>query len=97
MTKATRYQKQELDAVQKSLRALPRRDRGLTRKQAAAYLADDIRKAMKKGYTLKDIQTLCAKAGVPLSLASMHKVLLHEPNDAPCEGVSAQADADAQV
>ena len=55
------------------------------------------RKAMEKGYTLKDIQTLCARAGVPLSLACMHKVLLHEPNDAPCEGVSAPADADAQA
>ena len=55
MAKAIIYSDEDVLAAQQVLRSKTARKVGKTRSQVAEFLADDIRRAIEQGYSLKDI------------------------------------------
>ena len=75
MAKAIIYSDEDVLAAQQALRSKTARKVGKTRSQVAEFLADDIRKAIDQGYSLKDIKKILAEAGISVSVAKMQAVL----------------------
>ena len=75
MAKAVIYSDEQVIKAQQALRTKTARKVGKTRSQVAEFLADDIRKAIDQGYSLKDIKTLLAEAGISVSIAKMQAIL----------------------
>ena len=75
MSKAIIYSDENVLAAQQALRSRTARKVGKTRSQVAEFLADDIRKALEQGYSLKDIKNILAEAGISVSVARMQSVL----------------------
>ena len=75
MAKAVIYSDEDVLAAQQALRSKTARKVGRTRSQVAEFLADDIRKALEQGYSLKDIKNILAEAGISVSIARMQAVL----------------------
>lgn len=75
VTTARRYTLEQIEAARKKLRSLPVKEAGKTRAEVAEFLVNDIKKAMRQGYTLRDIRDLLADAGVSVPLARLRKVL----------------------
>ena len=63
MATARRYTMEQIEAARKKLRNLPVKEAGKTREEVAEFLVNDIKKAMRQGYTLRDIRDLLADAG----------------------------------
>ena len=78
MAKAVIYSDEDVLAAQQVLRNKTARKVGRTRSQVAEFLADDIRKAIDQGYSLKDIKNILAEAGIAVSIAKMQAVLERE-------------------
>ena len=78
MAKAIIYSDEDVLAAQQALRSKTTRKVGRTRSQVAEFLADDIRKAIEQGYSLKDIKNILAEAGISVSIAKMQAVLEKE-------------------
>ena len=68
MAKAVIYSDEDVLAAQQALRSK-------TGSQVAEFLANDIRKAIEQGYSLKDIKNILAEAGISVSIARMQAVL----------------------
>ena len=75
MAKAIIYSDEDVLAAQQALRSKTARKVGRTRSQVAEFLADDIRKAIEQGYSLKDIKNILAEAGISVSVAKMQAIL----------------------
>ena len=75
MAKAIIYSDEDVLAAQQALRSKTARKVGKTRSQVAEFLADDIRKAIEQGYSLKDIKNILAEAGISVSVARMQDIL----------------------
>ena len=75
MAKAIIYSDEDILAAQQALRSKTARKVGKTRSQVAEFLADDIRKAIEQGYSLKDIKNILAEAGISVSIAKMQAIL----------------------
>jgi len=75
MAKAVIYSDEDVLAAQQVLRSKTARKVGKTRSQVAEFLADDIRKAIEQGYSLKDIKNILAEAGISVSVAKMQAIL----------------------
>lgn len=75
MAKAVIYSDEDVLAAQQALRSKTARKVGKTRSQVAEFLADDIRKAIEQGYSLKDIKTILAEAGISVSVTKMQALL----------------------
>ena len=75
MAKAVIYSDEQVIEAQQVLRTKTARKVGKTRSQVAEFLADDIRKALEQGYSLKDIKKILAEAGISVSVARMQSVL----------------------
>ena len=75
MAKAVIYSDKDVLAAQQALRSKTARKVGKTRTQVAEFLADDIRKAIEQGYSLKDIKNILAEAGISVSVAKMQAIL----------------------
>jgi len=75
MAKAIIYSDEDVLAAQQVLRSKTARKVGKTRSQVAEFLADDIRKALEQGYSLKDIKNILAETGISVSIARMQAVL----------------------
>ena len=75
MAKAVIYSDEDVLAAQQVLRSKTARKVGKTRSQVAEFLADDIRKAIDQGYSLKDIKNILAEAGISVSVAKMQAIL----------------------
>jgi hypothetical protein len=67
MPKAKRFSMEQILAVQKMLRNLPPKKTGKTKTGVVETLAGDIRKAAKKGHSLKEIQGILAGEGIQVS------------------------------
>ena len=78
MAKAVIYSDEDVLAAQQVLRSKTARKVGRTRSQVAEFLADDIRKAIDQGYSLKDIKNILAEVGISVSIAKMQAVLERE-------------------
>ena len=68
---ARRYTMEQIEAARKKLRSLPVKEAGKTRGEVAEFLVNDIKKAMLRGYALRDIRDLLADAGVSVPLARL--------------------------
>jgi len=75
MAKAIIYSDEDVLAAQQALRSKTARKVGKTRSQVAEFLADDIRRAIEQGYSLKDIKNILAEAGISVSVAKMQAIL----------------------
>ena len=75
MAKAIIYSDEDVLAAQQVLRSKTARKVGKTRSQVVEFLADDIRKAIEQGYSLKDIKNILADAGISVSVAKMQTIL----------------------
>ena len=75
MAKAIIYSDENVFAAQQVLRSKTARKVGKTRSQVAEFLANDIRKALEQGYSLKDIKNILAEAGISVSVAKMQAIL----------------------
>ena len=71
MATARRYTMEQIEAARKKLRSLPVKEVGKTRGEVAEILVNDIRKALRQGYTLRDIRDLLAESGVSVPLAKL--------------------------
>ena len=71
MATARRYTLEQIEAARKKLRSLPVKEAGKTRGEVAEFLVNDIRKAMRQGYTLRDIRDLLADVGVAVPLTKL--------------------------
>ena len=75
MAKAKRYSTEQIQAAQKQLRALSSKKSGKTKKEVMELLAEDVRKAVKDGHSLKAIQDMLRQVDIPVSLAQMKALL----------------------
>ena len=73
--KSNHFSDKDVLAAQQALRSKTARKVGRTRSQVAEFLADDIRKAIEQGYSLKDIKNILAEAGISVSIAKMQAIL----------------------
>ena len=80
MATARRYTLEQIEAARKKLRSLPMKEAGKTRGEVAEFLVSDIKKAMRQGYTLRDIRDLLADAGVSVPLTKL-KALFDKASD----------------
>lgn len=71
MATARRYTLEQIEVARKKLRNLPVKEVGKTRWEVAEFLVNDIKKAMRQGYTLRDIRNLLADAGVSVPLTRL--------------------------
>ena len=77
MAKAKLYSMEQIQAAQKMLRGLTAKRSGKTKKEVVELLAEDVRKAVKEGHSLKAIQDMLRQSDIPVSQARM-KALLGE-------------------
>ena len=75
MAKAKRYSTEQIQAAQKQLRALSSKKSGKTKKEVMELLAEDVRKAVKDGHSLKAIQDMLRQVDIPVSLAQMKALM----------------------
>jgi hypothetical protein len=78
MPKAKRFSMEQIPAVQKMLRNLPSKKIGKTGAEAVECLAESIRKAVKKGQSLKEIQGILVGEGIQVSLSRMEALMKAE-------------------
>ena len=83
MAIARRYTPEQIEAARKKLRSLPVKEAGKTRAEVAEILVNDIRKAMRQGYTLRDIRDLLADSGVPVPLTKLEALFGKAPRPEP--------------
>ncbi len=75
MSKTQTYSMEKVLAAQKVLQNLPVKEREQSRGEVVEFLKADLRKAVKQGHSLKDIQAVLAEQGISVSLAGMEAVL----------------------
>ena len=80
---ARRYTMEQIEAARKKLRSLPVKEAGMTRGEVAEFLVNDIRKAMRQGYTLRDIRDLLADVGVSVPLTKLKALFDNAPGLEP--------------
>lgn len=79
MAAARRYTMEQIEVARKKLRSLPVKEAGKTRGEVAEFMVNDIKKAMRRGYTLHDIRDVLADAGVSVSLARLKALFADVP------------------
>jgi hypothetical protein len=75
MAKTQTYPMEKVLAVREVLRQLPAKAKEKSRAEVAEFLKADLRKAVKQGHSLKEIQAILAEQGVSVSLSRMESVL----------------------
>ena len=85
MAKAKRYSKEQIQAAQKQLRALSSQKSGKTKTEVVKLLAEDVRKAVKEGHSLKAIQDMLRQVDIPVSLARLKALLGYAERDSAAE------------
>jgi hypothetical protein len=75
MAKIQTYPLEKVLAAREALRNLPTKEKEKSRAEVVAFLQADLRKAVKQGHSLKEIQALLAEQGIAVSLSRMEAVL----------------------
>ena len=94
MTKAKLYSMEQVQAAQKMLRGLTAKRSGKTKKEVVEFLAEDVRKAVKEGHSLKAIQDMLRQSDIPVSQARMKALLGETTKDSPQNGPVAPEEID---
>lgn len=80
MAKVRRYTIEQVEAARKKLRSLPVKEAGKTRTEVATFLESDIKQAVRRGYTLRDIRDLLAEVGVTVPLTRLKALFEKAPD-----------------
>ena len=75
MAKTQTYSMEKVLAAREVLRQLPIKEKEKSRAEVVEFLKADLRKAVKQGHSLKEIQVILAGQGVSVSLSRMEEVL----------------------
>jgi hypothetical protein len=96
MAKNAQITLEQISAVKKRLQKLPVKNAGKNREQAMELLAKDFQKAIKKGYTLKDIQGFLAEEGLTVPAYLLKKQTANEWKIPTRKTVAANAEFSGQ-
>lgn len=83
MGKFKRIQVQDIKTAQKSLDDLPDKNLGKTREEAAEMLNASIRKALEKGYTIREVSEIIARDNVSIPIPTIRAKVLPPKEPAP--------------
>lgn len=83
MGKFKRIQVQDIKTAQKSLDDLPDKNLGKTREEAAEMLNASIRKALEKGYTIREVSEIIARDNVSIPIPTIRAKVLPPKGPAP--------------
>ena len=75
MAKQQTYPMEKILAVREVLRQLPVKEKEKSRAELVKFLQADLRKAVKQGHSLKEIQAILAEQGISVPLSRMETVL----------------------
>ena len=75
MAKARTYPMEKVLAAREALRRLPVKEKEQSGARVVELLRADVRKAVKQGHSLKDIQAVLAEQGISVSLSRLASVL----------------------
>ena len=75
MAKTQMYPMEKIQAVREVLRKLPVKEKEKSRAAVVDFLKADLRKAVKQGHSLKELQAILAEQGVSVPLSRMEAVL----------------------
>ena len=75
MAKTQTYSMEKVLAMREVLRKLPAKEKEKTKAEVVEFLKADLRKAVKQGHSLKDIQAILAEQGISVPLSRMETVL----------------------
>ena len=75
MAKTQTYPMEKVLAAREVLRQLPAKAKEKSKTEVVEFLKADLRKAVKQGHSLKEIQALLTEQGVSVSLSCMEAVL----------------------
>ena len=78
MAKAGKLRLEQLARAQKLLSDLPEKDERKTREEGAEFLEKDFRKALRKGYTPKEISAMLKNEGIIIPAYLVEKFLKPE-------------------
>ena len=76
MGKFKRIQVQDIKTAQKTLDDLPDKNLGKTREEAAEMLNASIRKALDKGYSIREVSEIIAKDNVAIPIPTIRAKVL---------------------
>ena len=100
MARAKRYSTEQIGSAQKTLRGLSSKKVGKSRAEVAGMLAEEIRQAVERGYSLKEIRDVLAQAGVSIPLTRLQAVLDGEkekdslpPGNDPKQGLESSGES----
>jgi hypothetical protein len=75
MAKTQTYSMEKILAMREILRKLPAKEKEKSKAELVEFLKTDLRKAVKQGHSLKEIQAILAEQGVNVPLSRMEAVL----------------------
>ena len=78
MGKIVRIDDADIRSMQKTLDALPDKTLGRTRDEALSLLLENLKKALKKGYSLKELMEIMKQGNVSIPIEKLRKSLLTE-------------------
>lgn len=78
MGKIVRIDDADIRSMQKTLDALPDKTLGRTRDEALSLLLENLKKALKKGYSLKELMEIMKQGNVSIPIDKLRKSLLAE-------------------
>ena len=93
MAKTKTYPMEKILAMREILRKLPVKEKEKSRAEVVELLKADLRKVVKQGHSLKEIQALLAEQGVSVPLSRMEEVL-GQPGKGPRKKTDRQPVAD---
>lgn len=91
MTKAAKISSEQIATARKLLQDLPHKEMPKTPEEAAVSLAKDFRKALRKGYTIKDISGILKREGIGIPASQVKEGVSSRKKSTPQEGLPAVA------
>lgn len=85
MASKTKIRPEQLTRARKLLHDLPKREDGKTRPEAAEFLESDFRKALKKGYSPKELSLLLKNEGIIIPAYLIQKFLSEAADTPPAQ------------
>ena len=83
MARTQTYSMEKILAVREILRKLPVKEKEKSKAELVEFLKTDLRKAVKQGHSLKEIQAILMEQGVSVPLSRMEAVLGQTDRPAP--------------
>ena len=78
MASKAKLRLEQIEKARRLLNDLPEKDDGKTREEAAEFLEKDFRKALKRGYTPKELSVMLKNAGIIIPAYLVEKFLKPE-------------------